>query len=86
MAPTGIAGDAGHGLPSGQIVTLYFALATTFDANETPVVAVKITIDTAPTSNVFVEQIRRADIVSPRFKTDETFPPLWHVNAYLHPT
>jgi hypothetical protein len=80
------AGTAGHGLPSGQIVTLYFALLTAFDACETPVVAAKIIVDTAATSNFFVAQIRRADIVSPQFKTDEIVPSFQHLNAYSYPT
>jgi hypothetical protein len=44
---------------------------------------VRNAIDIAPTSKVFVEQILRADIVSPRLNTDEIVPSLLHLHAFL---
>jgi hypothetical protein len=78
------AGTAGHGLPSGQIWALNFEpLWATLEASETFAVMVRNAIDIAPTSKVFVEQILRADIVSPRLNTDEIVPSLLHLHALL---
>jgi hypothetical protein len=72
-----------HGLPSGQIRAPNCVLLTAFDANETLVVDANIAIDTAPISNDRAEKFRRADTISPRFKTDEVVPPVKLIDYLL---